>query len=101
MHLVPKIPNPQEPHVTATVGATAGTIAALAAVTLKPNTELLAIQVEGARVRWTVNGTAPTATTGYAAAPGDIIVLSRAEADVAKFIRESVDAKLQVGGYIS
>lgn len=99
MHLVPKIPNPEQPHLTVTVSATAGTIAALASTTLEPHTEIIVVQVETAAVRWTVNGTTPTATVGYRAEAGDVLTLSRGEADVAKFVRESVDAKLQVGGY--
>jgi len=67
---------------------------------LHADTKAVLLCVEDAAVRYTVNGTTPTATLGFAAIAGQFIRLSRQEADVAKFIRSTgTDSALQVAQY--
>jgi hypothetical protein len=81
-----------------TVGAAAAALTGLA--TLHADTKVVLIAVETAAVRYTVNGTTPTSTLGFAALAGQFIRLTRQEADAAKFIRSTgSDAALQVAQY--
>lgn len=93
------IPNFNAPHVgPIAVGAAAAALATL--VTLHADTHVILIAVETATVRYTVNGTTPTGTLGFAALAGQFIRLTRQEADAAKFIRATGnDAALQVAQY--
>lgn len=95
------IPNLNAPHQgPVTVGAAAVALTAL--ITLHAATQVVLIAVETAAVRYTVNGTTPTATLGFAAVAGQFIRLTRNEADVAKFIRSTgSDAALQAAQYVN
>lgn len=93
------IPNLQAPHEgPKTVGAVAAALTAL--ITLHADTKVVLIAVETAAVRYTVNGTVPTGTLGFAAVAGQFIRLTRQEADVAQFIRSTgADAALQAAQF--
>jgi hypothetical protein len=85
-----------------TVGNTAGLLTALlAGGALHAQTQFVLITIEAQPVRLTVNGTPPTATLGFSHAAGAEILLSRAEAEAARLIREGgTDATIQVAQYL-
>lgn len=95
------IPNPAAAHAgPLAVGVAAATLASL--VTLDAATEFVLIRVETQALRLTVNGTTPTATLGFNYAVDSEILLSRAEADVAKLIRSGgADSAIQVAQFKS
>lgn len=99
-HAILTIPNPAQPHLVALVGSTAGTIEELTGTTLAPNNAGIAVQAEGGRIRWTLDGSAPVASVrGFLLDAGDMAELSGAEAAVARWVAETGTAVLQVGGY--
>ncbi len=82
------------------VGATAVTLLSLlSGGALHAETRFVEITVETDDIRLTVNGTNPTATLGRAVLADSSRLLSRAEADAAKLIRITTDAKIQVSQY--
>lgn len=91
-------PNPGQPHASILTQATAKTLAELG-MTLDDETATLLIQAVGGDVRFTVNGTAPTASSGIKIADGNMIQLGRNEAGVAKFITGSSSPKLEIASY--
>lgn len=93
------IPNTAAPHEgPLTVSNTAVSLASLA--TLHADTRVVEVGIEDAAVRLTINGTTPTATLGSTYPAGTVIRLSRQEADLAQFIRNTgTDAALQVRQY--
>ena len=95
------LPNKAAAHAgPLTVGAAAATLASL--VTLDAATAFVVIKVETAAVRMTVNGTTPTSTKGFNFIADTEIVLSKAEADLAQFIRSTgADGALQVAQFIN
>lgn len=69
-----------------TVDATAGGVALTTATIAKQNDAL--ITVETAQVRFTLDGTAPTASAGHILEVGDVLELDSSEAlELARFIR--------------
>jgi UDP-glucose 6-dehydrogenase len=97
------IPNTEAAHAVVTVDATARKLTSLngSGATVHANTSSLIIQAEGAAVRFTTTlATAPTTAIGHQLAVGDVVQLSRAEFEAARFIRATgTDATLQVGQY--
>jgi hypothetical protein len=93
------IPNAAAAHAgPLTVSSTAAALTSL--VTLHAATTFVLIKIEDAAVRLTLNGTTPTTTLGLNYVADVQLVLTRAEADVAQFIRATgTDAKLQVAQY--
>lgn len=93
------VPNTAAAHAgPLTVSSTAVNLRDL--VTLHADTQVVLVSVETASVRFTVNGTAPTSTLGFATLAGAYIRMSRNEADLARFIRSTgTDAALQVAQY--
>lgn len=85
-------------HRTLVVGAAATDTSSVA---LARNCEHVQVYVEGADVRLTVNGTAPVAgTIGEPQFEASSLIMSRAEWDAAKWIREdATDATLQIMQY--
>ena len=68
---------------------------------LHAETRFVEITVETDDVRLTVQGTAPTSLLGRLMLVDSSRLLSRAEADLAKVIRVTTDAALQVTQYIN
>jgi len=96
------IPNNEADHEgpLAVSSAAVTLLSLLAASDLHQNTRAVLISIEDAAVRYTINGTTPTATLGFAAIAGQFIRLSREEADLAQFIRSTgTDSALQVAQY--
>ncbi len=91
-------PNPNQAHASIATTAAAQTLAQLG-YTLHANTANLVIQVNGGTVRMTVNGTAPTAASGYLIADGERVQLGVNEVVVAKFITSTGTPKMEVLGY--
>lgn len=83
-----------------TVSSTAITLLSLlSGGALHAETRFVEITVETDDIRLTVNGTTPTTTLGRAVLADSSRLLSRFEADKAKLIRMSTDAKIQVTQY--
>jgi len=95
------IPNFNAPHEGPLTVSTAVTLLSLlTGGVLHADTKAVLICVENAAVRYTINGTPPTATLGFAAIAGQMIRLSRQEADVAQFIQSTgSESALQVAQY--
>lgn len=86
-------------HKTKDLTAVAVSLAGLS-VTLKNNTQFVGVQAEAGDVRYTVDGTAPSATVGYLLRQTDSpIILSRGEADNAKFYALAGAATIQLSEY--
>jgi hypothetical protein len=92
-------PNPQASDQSVTVDGTSKTLAELGLL-LDPATEILIISVEANSVRRTISGTPATMTLGRLFGPTDVIIMSRAEAELAEFIAtDAPSAPIQVGQY--
>ena len=68
---------------------------------LHAETRFVEITVETDDVRLTVQGTTPTSALGRAVLADSSRLLTRAEADLAKLIRVTADATIQVTQYIN
>lgn len=68
---------------------------------LHAETRFVEITVETDDIRLTVQGTAPTSVLGRPVLADSSRLLSRAEADLAKLIRITADATIQVTQYIN
>lgn len=62
-------------------------------------TDAVLLAVETDQIRICADGTTPTATKGFLLNPGDRVWLTRHEADLAKVIRITTDAAIQVAQY--
>jgi type VI protein secretion system component VasA len=86
-------------HKTKALTAAAVGLAGLT-ITLAPTTRYLAIQAEAGDVRYTLDGTAPSASVGYLLRQTDQpVFLSRAEADNVQFYAIAGAATLQLCEY--
>jgi hypothetical protein len=94
-----RIPNPEQPHAQLTPTTSAATLAALG-YTYDPETAMVLLQCNGGVVRFTVNGTDPTTTLGFALNDGDFVELHIDEAKLAEFIKVSGTPVLEVGAYV-
>ena len=93
------IPNHAQPHASVATTATASTLATLG-FTRQMHSALLLVQAVGGDVRFTVNGTDPTASVGLKIADGEFIQINAVEADVAKFITGTGSPKLEIASYL-
>lgn len=83
-----------------TVTNAAVTIASLiAGAAFAAQCNAVMVSVETDQIRLDPNGGAPTTTKGHLISPNQKFILSREEADVAKVIRVTTDAKIQVTQY--
>jgi hypothetical protein len=94
------LPNTAAAQQTATVTSSASLLTALLGTALHTKTDMVQIAVETDAVRMCPSGTVPTASLGAILYPGQIIELTRAEADAARVIRVTTNATLQVIQYI-
>lgn len=62
-------------------------------------TNAVQMSVETDQIRICPDGTTPSATKGHLLNAGQVLWLSRAEADLAKVIRVTTDAKIQVSEF--
>ncbi len=92
-------PNVAAPTVAKTISNTAVTLANLG-VAIDGNTRYVMLTVEAGPVRVCPEGTTPTTTLGQPVYAGQAVLLSRAEALTAKWIRSTaIDATAQVSQY--
>lgn len=82
-----------------TVDGTVRTLASLITGGLHADTRFVRVSVEDDDVRLTVDGTAPNATKGRKLLADADVLLSRGEADGAKLVRVTNNAKIQVTQY--
>lgn len=72
------------------------TAVSLDAGAIAHRTLLVRVQVQGADVRYTLDGSTPTASVGFLAVDKEVLLLSVSAATAAKFIRDaSTDATLR------
>lgn len=89
-------PNSEANHTIAVITGTALRFAG-GACNVHPNTSAVILQAETAPMRFTTALNAPDANTGFLLEPGDIIELSRAEFEAARFIATTATSgKLQI-----
>lgn len=93
------LPNLGAAQQTITIGSSAVTLASLLGTALHAATDLVVLVFETDAVRISPVGTVPTATLGVLRYPGQVIALTRGEADCARLIRVATDAKAQVLEY--
>lgn len=94
------LPNPEAAHQSATISSTAVTLAA--SITLHANTRFVRLAAENDDLRVVVHGTvAPTTTVGEKLIDGSTRLLTRAEAESCKMIRNASDVLIQVTQYIN
>ncbi len=99
MHISPQYaPNLSDSHKSISITGTASTLAQLGA-TFDRYSAKFTIQANGANVRYTVNGTAPTTTTGLLLVDGASISMDVIENRNAKFIAVSGSPKLEIASY--
>ncbi len=91
-------PNSNQAHRSIATTGTASTLATLTYVK-DPSTGTLLIQVNGGAVRMTLNGTAPTSSTGFLILDGGTVQLSDTEITTAKFITGTGSPVLEIIGY--
>lgn len=83
-----------------TVGAAAATLLSLISGTAwNIATDVVVVSVETDQIRICPGGTTPTSTKGFLIDAGQMFTLTRQEADLAKVIRVTNDAALQVAEY--
>jgi hypothetical protein len=94
-------PNPNQAHQSLTVSSNAQKLAQMGFL-IDGGTGVVVIQIVGADVRYTLNGTsAPTAALGFIARADTFLELTTEEAAAAQFIRAgATDAKLEIEGEI-
>lgn len=92
-------PNPEQAHASIATTGSAQTLSQLG-FTRHSDTETVIIQSVGGIVRFTVNGTTPTASLGLQIADGAMIQLSRNDIVAAKFITGSGAPKLEIASYV-
>ncbi len=95
-----RVPNPDQAHASISTTGTASTLATLG-YTFNARTASILVQAVGGDVRMTLNGTAPTASSGLKIVDGTTIELDLEEAIVAKFITGSSSPKLEIAAYIA
>ena len=95
------IPNTAAAQQTATVTSSASLLTALLGTALHAATDLVQISVETDAIRLCPTGTVPTGSLGVSIPVGTVLELTRAEADVARVIRVTNNATLQVVQYIA
>lgn len=84
--------------LNATIAGTAGTLTSLGSLTLNAKTKVLQIAVDQA-VRVDPAGGTPTASVGQPVLAGQVVRMSLAEFQLAKWIRVSSSATAQISEY--
>lgn len=83
-------------HAQLTTTGTASTLATLTYTAPTSDFGGVILQVNGGTVRYTLDGTAPTASLGFLAADGQSFLLTPADVAAAKFITSTGSPKLEV-----
>ena len=85
---------------TVTIAGTAGTLEGLGSFTLDADAKFVQVAIETAAVRTDPSGTAPTSSVGQPVNAGQVVLLSRDEAKLGKWIRSTgTSATAQVSQY--
>lgn len=101
MNTAEYLPNAAAAQQTATVTSSASLLTALLGTALHAATTMVQLAVETDAIRICPTGTVPTASLGALVYPGQIIELTRAEADLARVIRVTTNATVQVIQYVT
>lgn len=94
-----RVPNPAQAHASISTTGTASTLETLGYVA-HASSEIFLVQAVGGDVRFTLNGTNPTASSGLKLADGQTIELGEVEAGAAKFITGSGTPKIEIAAYV-
>lgn len=94
-----RVPNPNQAHASISTTGTASTLDALG-WSCHAQTATILVQAVGGEVRFTLNGTAPTAGSGLKLADGDMIELGLVEFGALKVITGSGSPKLEIAAYV-
>lgn len=94
------LPNKSAPH-EGPVAVTSSAAKLTALIALHAATRFVIVRVETAPLRLTMDGTAATATKGFAYEPGQSLLLSKAQAENASLIRnDTTNAAIQAAQFI-
>jgi hypothetical protein len=94
------IPNPDQEHSSISTTDTASTMATRG-YTVHAKTGRFLVQAVGGDVRFTFNGTNPTASAGHKLADGEMIELNLVQFIAMKVITGASAPKLEVSGFLN